>query len=250
MTYEFRNPLDFTFGTLSTAAAISDTTLSSADFSPLGSGYTTSNYLPIVLLNPATKTHEKVWITAHTAASTSVTVVRGRESTSAQAWPSGTQWIVAPTARDTLGQANTTSLPTDPHVGWRQSMQDKGGEVRQQTRNAGYQADVGLAIPAEIGKVRAGTAIANGHVMIVRASYATGTTDASGLFTVTFTAPFPNGCQLVVPQIAGGYVNPVTVTAETTTGFTCKAWTYTALNSATAAAAGISVPIVYIAIGY
>lgn len=250
MTYEFRNPLDFTYGTLSTAASISDTTLSSADFAPLGTGYSTANYLPIVLLNPVTKTHEKVWITAHTAASTSVTVVRGRESTSAQAWPSGTQWIVAPTARDGVGQYNSTATPTDPHVGLTLVLQDKGGEVRQFTRNQGYQPDVGVGTPAEIGKVRAGTAIPNGYAMIVRAGFATGTTDANGQFTVAYTAPFPTATQLVVPQNDSTFVNPITVTAETASGFTLKAWRYTGVNTATNENAGVSVPIVYIAVGY
>lgn len=250
MTYEFRNPLDFTYGTLTTAASISDTSLSSADFAALGTGYSTANYLPIVLLNPVTKLHEKVWVTAHTAASTSVTVVRGRESTAAQAWPSGTQWIVAPTSRDAVGQYNSTATPTDPHVGLTLVLQDKGGEVRQYTRNQGYQPDVGIGTPAEIGKVRAGTAIPNGYAMIVRAGYASGTTDASGLFTVTYTAPFPTATQVVVVGFSGSYVNPVTVTAETASGFTAKAWTFSALNVATAQGAGVSVPIVYIAIGY
>jgi hypothetical protein len=250
VTYEFRNNSDFTYGTLNTAAAISDTSISSADFATLSSGYSAGNYLPIILLNAAAKTHEKVWITGHTAASTAVTVVRARESTAAQAWPSGTQWIVAPTIRDALPSGNAASPPTDPHVGLRLGCQDKAGEVRQWTRFAGYQADVGVAIPADIGKTRAAAAVANGHAMIVRAGYGSGVTDASGLFTVTYNVPFPNATLVVIPQVSSTYVNPVTCQSETATGFTCKAWRYTALNVATNENAGSNVPIVYIAIGW
>lgn len=124
--YEYRNPLDFTFGTLTNAAAVTDTTLSSADFSTIPSGSTTSQYVPIILLNPATKTHEKAWITAHTSGTSTATVVRGMENTTAQAWPAGTQWISAPTIRDGLSLVPTRSaLPSDAHVGMRALIADE-----------------------------------------------------------------------------------------------------------------------------
>jgi hypothetical protein len=249
VTYEFRNALDFVFGTLTSAAAVSDTSLASADFASLSSGYNTGNYLPLVLLSPATHQHEKCWVTAHGSGATTATVVRGRESTSAQSWPSGTQWIVAPTLRDVMVPTNSTALPADPHVGMRGLMIDKS-EVRQYTRYGGYQADVGVAIPSQIGKVRAGTAIPDGQAMIMRSGYATGTTDAAGQFTVTFSTPFPTACQVVQIGQGASFVNPVIVTSETASTFVAKAWRYSALNIAAAEPAGTSVPITYMAIGY
>ncbi|TDQ01240.1 hypothetical protein [Labedaea rhizosphaerae] len=132
MVYEYRTPVDFSFGVLTNAAAVSDTVISSADFASLPSAATTSVYLPLVLLNPATKTHEKVWVTAHAAGATTLTVVRGRENTAAQAWPAGTQWVCAPTARDGLYPVTTRSaLPADAHVGMRCLIVDEAAVVER-----------------------------------------------------------------------------------------------------------------------
>jgi hypothetical protein len=122
MTYELRTPVNYAFGTLSVAGAISDTTLQSADFASLpgGASISTTQYIAIVLQDPTAKVYEIVWINAHTAASTTVTVLRGREGTSARAWPSGTLWTLAPTLRDgVLPVASRAALPSDPHVGMR-----------------------------------------------------------------------------------------------------------------------------------
>jgi hypothetical protein len=138
MTYELRQNLNYSFGTLSTAAAISDTTLQSSDFSslPSGASVSTTQYIPIVLQDPTAKVFEVVWINAHAAASTSVTVLRGREGTSARAWPSGTLWTAAPTVRDALlPVANRAALPAanDAHIGGRGLLLD---EQRVVTRYA------------------------------------------------------------------------------------------------------------------
>ena len=136
MTYEIRNILDFQYGTLTAPVATSDTVLQSAEFASLATGYSTANYFPIILLNPATRTHEKCWLVGHSAASTSATFVRGRESTAAQTWPTGTQWVSGPTIRDTLPGASSSSLPADPHEGMSGLFIDKM-EVWQYTYNQG-----------------------------------------------------------------------------------------------------------------
>jgi hypothetical protein len=127
MTYENRLIQNYSFGTLTNAAAISDTSLVSNDFSArLATGLSTTIYVPITLQDPSTGIYEIVWANAHTAASSTATVLRGKESTSARAWPSGTLWTVAPTVRDGLLPVTTRSaLPTDPHAGIRAEIQDE-----------------------------------------------------------------------------------------------------------------------------
>lgn len=126
MTYESRLTLNYSFGTLSAAASVSDTTLSSADFATLPAGLSTTTYIPITLQDPNLKVAEVVWANAHTAAATTITVLRGRESTSSRAWPSGTLWTLAPTVRDgLLSLANRAALPSDPHTGLRTYLQDE-----------------------------------------------------------------------------------------------------------------------------
>lgn len=128
MTYELRTALDYRFGTLSSAAAISDPTLQAADFASLpgGASVSTTQYIPITLQDPNTKLYEIVWINAHTAASTTVTVLRGREGTSARSWASGTLWTLGGTVRDgLLGVANRAALPSDGHIGGRALLLDE-----------------------------------------------------------------------------------------------------------------------------
>lgn len=133
MTYENRLPANYAFGTLTSAAAISDTTLTSTDFgTQLASGLSTTNYVPLTLQDPSTHNYEIVWVNAHTAAASTCTVVRGKEGTSARAWGNGTLWTVSPTVRDTLYQVSTRSLlPSDAHTGMRAFIQDEQAlEVR------------------------------------------------------------------------------------------------------------------------
>jgi len=127
VTYENRLPINYAFGQLTGAAAISDTTLTSTDFATgLSTGLSTTNYVPMTLQDPSTKLYEIVWVNAHTASASTCTVVRGKEGTSARAWGTGTLWTVAPTLRDgVLPVANRAALPADPHVGLRAFIQDE-----------------------------------------------------------------------------------------------------------------------------
>lgn len=126
MTYESRLSLNYVFGTLTDAASASQTTLTSADFAALPPGLSTAAYVPITLQDPSTKVCEIVWANAHTAGATTVTVVRGKESTTARSWPAGALWTQAPTLRDgVLPVASRAALPTDPHAGLRAYLQDE-----------------------------------------------------------------------------------------------------------------------------
>jgi hypothetical protein len=146
VAYENRLSTNYTFGTLSQAAAIADPTLNSADFATrLPSGLSTTTYVPITLQDPSTGNYEIVWATAHTAAATSATVLRGREATTARAWASGTLWTVSPTVRDgLLPVANRAALPNDAHVGLRAELQDEQLVVTY-VQGAGFQSGYGLA---------------------------------------------------------------------------------------------------------
>lgn len=149
MTYENRVPFNYAFGALTGAAAISDTTLTSTDFAAgMSTGLSTSTYVPMTLQDPATKLFEIVWVTAHTGGASTVTVVRGREGTSARAWGSGTLWTVAPTLRDIVLPVTTRSaLPTDPHVGMRAYIQDEQVAV-EYVLNVGWLSQSGMSYRA------------------------------------------------------------------------------------------------------
>lgn len=188
MAYEFRNHIDFKFGTLTAAVAVSDTTLSSAEFAEFATGYSTGNYFPMVLLNAATKEHEKVWMVGHGAGSTSATFVRGRENTSAKAWPAGTQWVCGPTLYDTLKTASSSAQPGDPHIGMRSLFLDWYASV-ERTFVQGWLGNV-RANPADMGRAIDGTTSHPvGRVPNMKFWTVSGTTNASG----GLAAPIPNG---------------------------------------------------------
>lgn len=188
MALQFRYLADFAFGTLSSAISISDTTLSSAEFTSLRTLTSGTTYIPLVLLDPSSKLYEVVWLSAHNASATTGTVSRGQEGSAAQEWPSGTQWIVAPTMRDSLTTESLAALPADGHVGMRMAVGDKG-DVRQQTFSQGWQG-YAYSTREDLGRAEDGTTShPNGIVPIIKAFTATGTTNGTGF--VSF--PIPNG---------------------------------------------------------
>jgi hypothetical protein len=242
-------PLDYSYGTLSVAAAIGDTTLSSAAFAGLPNGlYASTAILPIVLHNPATGVREMVWVTAHTGSSTSVTVLRGKEGTSAVAWPSGTQWIVAPTiARDGLGgyAASVLAAMTDAHVGQR-ALQTDTGIVVTNTYNAGWVVDAGLCFPTDVDHAQSSGA--NPPVpstILVRAGYLSATTSFGGDVTVTYRNPFPTGTICAFLTSASGVLGPFQVTSSTASAFIVRCY-----HVSTSAATSAAVTFHYVAFGY
>lgn len=248
----YRIPGDYLVGTLTNAAAIGDTSLVSAAFAALAGGgfYSTSAILPITLHNPATGAHEAVWVTAHTASSTTVTVVRGKEGTTAQAWPAGTQWVCAPTAaRDGLGVYTSSQVGamTDQHVGM-QVLEIDTGKLKTATYGSGWGPTVGVAQPTDIGTNRSGVSISAQAAITMRSGYVSGTTNASGDISATFATAFPNGCQHAFACVADATIwfGIVSVSAESASGLTM----HCADISPFAAHASGAVRLFYMAIGY
>jgi hypothetical protein len=196
MANEYRDILDYFFGQLSAAASISDTTISCTDFAGLGTAYSTTRVLPLVLHDPALKVKEVVWVTAHTASATSVTVVRAKEGTTARAWGAGTQVLCAPTVRDGLPVVTRATLPSDANWGARFSLSDEGVVVER--AGASWGPSVGTAQAAEMGPRLSGT-IPVGAVITRRAGYKAGTTNASGKLAVAYPVGFTNAT--IAPQV-------------------------------------------------
>jgi hypothetical protein len=208
LTYENRLTVNFAFGTLTNAAAISDTSLVSTDFAaPIPSGLSTTTYVPITLQDPASKVFEVVWATGHTGGSSTVTVVRGREGTTTRSWGSGTLWAVTPTLRDGLFPVPTrAALPTDWHVGLRCYVQDEqitlerslaawifsGGHLLAQktadesvASSTALQNDDHLFLPVQAG------ALYELHAWLLY----TGAADPAGGLSIDWTLPAAAGMQ-------------------------------------------------------
>lgn len=193
VVYELRYTQDYFAGKLTSAAAISDTTLTSTEVFPaLPSDFSTTKYMPLVLHNPATGISEKVWVTAHTASSSSVTVVRGREGTTAQAWPNGTQVVCAPTVRDGLPIYSTANVPTDLHAGTR-FLHSDSNQILMKSYASGFIPASGFAIPSLVGKRFDNTDVPANMNPYAQMGHRFSVAPSSGLITVTFPQAFPNG---------------------------------------------------------
>lgn len=251
MPYFYRRTRDGFSTTLSTAATLAATTMTSAEFTGLPSDYSTDSYLPLVLINTTTEVFEVVWVVAHVAASDTVTVERGKESTTAQAWPAGTLVMCTPTIRDANAPVLSTGLPTDYYVGERHTLTNQGRTVVG-TRTAGWQPDVGAANPGDYGLRQDGTAVPSSGVVILRGGQPTLSTDVNGQVQITYTTPFPNGTLHGVVSFIGGGVPPYLCLGVVSGSFTAsgfKAFLYRSDNSGWAPS-GTSVTFSYLATGY
>lgn len=90
---------DYVFGTTTAALTNVATSMSSAELARLGV-VANPDIAAITLHNSTTGLYEIVHVTAHTAAATTATILRGQEGSSAQAWPAGTTWLHGVTATD------------------------------------------------------------------------------------------------------------------------------------------------------
>lgn len=247
MANELRDSRDYFFGTLSVAAAISDTTLTAAAFANLAATgtYSSTRYLPLVLHDPALGVYEVVWVTAHTTSSTSVTVSRGKEGTAARAWPSGTQVVQAPLIRDGVPILTSGTLPSDPHTGMRVMQSDLGTLVKR-SKSAGWQPDVGVALPADIGPgIDGSTNPPTDATILLRTGLYGGTTDANGDRTITFRTPFPNGVvSCVLTSTRFSPKGPLVVTTLTVSGATFRTY------DGTSAAVSAAINGFYVAVGW
>lgn len=248
---EQRAPRDYLVGTLSTAAAISDTTIQSAVFAGLPTTFSSTLYLPLILHDPSAGLYEVVWCTGHSGSSTSITVARGKEGSSARAWPAGTRVICAPTVRDVLSAGTLASLPSDAHIGARVAVTDKN-YVAEKTFAGGWAPSVGVAIAEHTGPNRSGGNPPTSAAILVRAGVANLSANGSGQVSVSYRQAFPTAtiAAVVMPISAG--ITFYSVASESASGFVAQAWRVTDLApyTTTPMPAGHTVNIHYIAVGY
>ncbi len=252
MAYEQRAPRDYLAGTLSTAAAISDTALVSSVFAALPTDYSTTKVLPLTIHDPSTGNFEVVWVTAHASSSATVTVVRAREGTTARAWPADSAVICAPTVRDTLTASTLAGLPTDAHTGMRAIVTDKN-DVRQRLHSGAWGAAVGVALADDVGPQSGGTFPPTSAGIFLRAAHVTGSTNGSGQVAVTYRVPFPTATIAVVVSGRGTSVPIYSTDNATASGFTLAVWKVTQISPTFITSTmdpGFSVVAQYIALGY
>jgi hypothetical protein len=122
MANELRSRTNLVAGGLTSALTSGATSMSSPGLADLGV-IDATNYAALVLFTAdgagRILAKEIVWVTAHTAAATTATILRGQEGTAAAAWAAGATWAHAPTAKDlegvafgTLGYAQLTATQT------------------------------------------------------------------------------------------------------------------------------------------
>lgn len=248
MANEFRDSFNYFVGQLSSPATISDTTLNCADFANLPGGvFSTGRILPVVLHDQALKLFEIVWVTAHTAAATAVTVVRAKENTTARAWGAGTQVLIPPTTRDGVQVLARASLPADASYGMRVALSDES--VVLERAGAGWGPSVGVAQASEIGPRRSGVAIPVTAVSTLRGGHKTGSTGGgTGTLAVTHAAPFANATIATMITLVDSSVSCVpAVNAETASGFTAQ---FFKTSDGLPVANGTSVIFQYISLGF
>lgn len=113
MANEKRSRTNLVAGALSAGLSTGDTTMSSAGLADLGV-IDATNHAAITIFaadgNGRILVKEIVYVTAHTAAATTATIVRGQEGTSAQTWASGATWAHTATTKDFDGSGGGSGL--------------------------------------------------------------------------------------------------------------------------------------------
>ncbi|WP_409186497.1 hypothetical protein F9C11_20600 [Amycolatopsis sp. VS8301801F10] len=249
MANEQRATKDYFSTALLSAATVSSSTLQSVDFVGLdtdyGSGGTTGKYLPLVLHDDTLGAYEIVWVTGHTAGSNTVTVSRGMEGTTAQAWGAGTRVEAAPTSYDTLLARTSSALPSDAPIGGRVMRGDKKDVAER--ANGLWAPSVGVAFASDAGPRRSGT-IPDGSAILLRGGQKTGTTGANGVITVAHQTPFPNGTIATALGITSTGVPAVaTVSAESATGVSVQ---FFLISTGGNVGSGVAVAFQYISMGF
>lgn len=99
MANEIRRRFNFQSGRITDNPLTSGaTTLNSAELAAFPAVGATE--YAVLVLNPTNTNAEIIYVTAHTGAATSATVVRGREGSTAQSWVSTAQWVHVATRYD------------------------------------------------------------------------------------------------------------------------------------------------------
>lgn len=212
MAFSFRQARDYFSTQLTVAASITDTTLRAPAFTALDTDYG-EKYVPLVLHDDAAGVYEIVWVSAHASGSDTVTVARGKEGTSARAWPSGTRVECAPTRRDMIIDTTAAGLPSDAHFGLRANRIDKLDRVVKTF--TGWVPEEGVALAADVGPNMHGVQPPDGAIIVMRAQYVPAfTTNSTGDKTVNFKQPFANNCLAAwLTSVDFNHVGPFVVSA-------------------------------------
>jgi hypothetical protein len=221
---EYRQIVDGFYGQLAGAVTAVATSIVDAAFTTLPTITGTANYVPLAFTDSTLHLTEIMWVTAHAAGSSTVTVVRAKEGTTARAWTTGTPFAQAETRRDGLLPVTSGTIPSDLHVGARWVETDTG-LVKTKTFTAGNVADRGVALPSQVGPSRSGAFPAAGDTITTRGGHVVVTTNSNGDGSVAFRVAFPLGCLAVTANSgdAVSFVGFVTITNESATGFDFRA---------------------------
>ncbi|MEU7787656.1 hypothetical protein [Amycolatopsis sp. NPDC049159] len=212
MVFSFRETNNYFSTQLSIAASVTDTTMRAPGFTALGTGYG-EKYVPLVLHDDAAGVFEIVWVSAHTTASDTVTVARGKEGSSARPWPSGTRVECAPTAYDMIMMATSGALPSDAQFGQRAYRTDKL-DVVMKTFN-GWVPAAGVALAGNVGPNMHSATPPDGATILAQMQYVPAfTTNGNGDKTVNFKQPFPTNCLgVMITSVDFAHVGPFVVSA-------------------------------------
>jgi len=243
---EYRRLLNGVYGQLGGAVTSGATSIVDTSFAQLPVISGTAEYIPLSFsaLNGA-QTPEVLWVTAHTSGSSTITVVRAKEGTTAKAWPLGTVWAQAETSRDALFDTTSGAIPSDLHLGAQWVERDTAA-LKIKTFTSGNFSLAGVALPSAIGPARAGNFPSAQDTIQMRGAETTVTTNGVGDAPVLFRQAFPNAC-IAVTAVSSDYTaftGTVTVWSEGVTGFDARC----ALGASAVINSTIHLP--YIAIGW
>lgn len=197
MSFEQRAIQNYFSTSLLVNASITDTTMRAAGFADLPPDLSTTKYTPLVLHDDAQALYEIVWVSGHTGTSDTVTVVRGKEGSTARAWPANTRVECAPTAYDVVKASVLAGLPTDAPIGMRAMLGDKF-DTRERV-NGYWAPSAGAGIASDQKNNMMGVTPPNGACFLLRMGTAGAATDANGKLSCTFQTPFPNNCHTLIP---------------------------------------------------
>lgn len=250
MANEYRRLLNGEYGQLGGPVTSSATSIVDSSFTILPTITGTAEYIPLSFsaINGSQKP-EVVWVTAHASGSSTVTVVRAKETTTAKSWPLGTQWAQAETLRDALFDVTSGTIPSDLHLG-AQFVERDTAALKIKTYTSGNFSLAGVALPSTIGPARAGNFPSAQDTIQMRAAETTVTTNSVGDAPVNFRVAFPNACISVFACSSDytAFTGTCNIWSEGTTGFDFRAVVFN--SSGAVAVVSTTIHIHYIAIGW
>ena len=258
MANEIRRRVDFAAGGLSVGLSTVDTTMQSNGLQDLPA-LAADEYFPLSLfrldaLGRITQ-KEVVYMTAHSAAAGSGTILRAQEGTTAQLWNAGDRWSLAHLARDPLVVCKSSTQPATPYDGMMIKELD--------TDYVRFWSGVTWRHVANMKMFGAGSAMKNGPPptpdgasntppFLVQAGTNVVTADGGGGAGVTYPVAFPNGVlSVVLCNGDPGVHDDIVLAVEIGSGATnlSGVW-FTATNNAGARYGGLTYRLNWIAIGW